>query len=390
MTRIERENVTVPVVVRSVGGDVRIKGRGGTALIVDGDGVQIEQIGPDQPLVIQSAGDCRMSVPDATSISVQSVGGDAKLTDLAGPGVGQSVGGDLILRNVRDARVANVGGNLRLKWAEGNISIENIGSDATIREIEGSVLVANVGADLYLRNIAGNCVIEQVGSDLVLNLAFVPGQDYRFSAGGDILCRVPPNTSARFVVPLHTELELDIEADVVETDEGQVITVGAGEALVSLHTGPHSTLRLVGEEEDYTINLGMQIEEELDARLSSLEERISAQLEGLDERIQSNAEQWVRQAERMAERAQRQAERAVEHVRERIERRGPKKKRHEFTFGWNLPPRPQAPGRPPKPPKPPVPVEPVTEQERMMILRMVQEGKITIEEAERLLAALDS
>jgi hypothetical protein len=39
---------------------------------------------------------------------------------------------------------------------------------------------------------------------------------------------------------------------------------------------------------------------------------------------------------------------------------------------------------------PPSPREPVTEQERLMILKMVQDGKITIEEAERLLSALES
>jgi len=33
--------------------------------------------------------------------------------------------------------------------------------------------------------------------------------------------------------------------------------------------------------------------------------------------------------------------------------------------------------------------EPVKEEERLMILQMVQEKKITIEEAERLLAALE-
>jgi hypothetical protein len=34
--------------------------------------------------------------------------------------------------------------------------------------------------------------------------------------------------------------------------------------------------------------------------------------------------------------------------------------------------------------------DPVSEQERLMILQMVRDNKITIEEAERLLSALDS
>ena len=60
-----------------------------------------------------------------------------------------------------------------------------------------------------------------------------------------------------------------------------------------------------------------------------------------------------------------------------------KSRKRDFgeSFAWGFPPEP------PKPPRPPV--EPVSEEERLVILRMVQENKISIEEAERLLAALE-
>jgi hypothetical protein len=41
----------------------------------------------------------------------------------------------------------------------------------------------------------------------------------------------------------------------------------------------------------------------------------------------------------------------------------------------------------PTPPKPPV--DPVTEEERLMILRMLEQKKITLEEADELLSALE-
>mgnify|MGYP003383801076 CR=1 FL=1 len=45
--------------------------------------------------------------------------------------------------------------------------------------------------------------------------------------------------------------------------------------------------------------------------------------------------------------------------------------------------------RPPAPPVPPKPKRaPATDEERMMILRMVEQGKISVEQAEKLLAAL--
>jgi hypothetical protein len=50
-------------------------------------------------------------------------------------------------------------------------------------------------------------------------------------------------------------------------------------------------------------------------------------------------------------------------------------------------PGPITPPVPPRPPQPKAPSGP-TDQERMQILRMLEEGKISVEQAEQLLAAL--
>ena len=48
------------------------------------------------------------------------------------------------------------------------------------------------------------------------------------------------------------------------------------------------------------------------------------------------------------------------------------------------------PSMPPVPPAPPRPqAEPVTDEERLTILKMLQEKKISIQDAEKLLAALE-
>jgi hypothetical protein len=271
-----------------------------------------------------------------------------------------------------------VGADLRVKWAEGDVKVVAVGADATIREVEGSVRVGRIGADLFLRNIDGSCVVDQVGADLLLSIAFAPGNEYRFRVGSDILCRVGPDANARFIMPSHVAVGLDVEAEVTEDDDNdqQIVTLGEGSATIYIDEAVE--LRLVGEGEDYMLNLGVQIEEELEARMSMLEEKLSQQLEGLDERIRSKTEHWAAQAERLSERAQRQAERTAERLRRRMEHKKEKRKGRPGTghVHWGTPP-------------PHPPLDPVTEQERLMILKMVQEGKITIEEAERLLAALE-
>lgn len=385
MTRIERPNANVPVIIQQVAGDLRVRGRSYGSLIIEGDNPHAEQIGEGQPYLVRCDGDCRLMVPSSVTVVVQQVGGDAKLTDLTGHTDIGHIGGDLTLREVQSVQVKAIGGALRIKRADGDVTVKAVGSDATVREVTGSLVVDAVGADLYIRNVGRTCIAHSVGGDLVLNVEFLPDVEYRFRAGGDILCRVEPDANARFIAPLDIALELDVPADVKEEGDHQIVTLGEGGAVIIIEDG--SSLRLVGEEEDYVLDLGVQIEEEVEARLSTLEEKLSQQLEGLDERIQAKTEQYVSQAERMARQAQEKAQRAAERFRRNMERdraRSPKGKRGEPPSFW---------GAPPPPPPPTAPrrrSDPVSEQERLMILQMVRENKISIEEAERLLAALDS
>jgi hypothetical protein len=377
-TRFERDGVEVPIVIQSVGGDLRLRGRPGDRLIVDGDNPQVEQIGDDQPYVVRCGGDARLAVPENVHISVQQVGGDAKITDLVASVDIKAVAGDLVIRNTQDIQIKAVGGDLRIKRADGNVTIENVGADATIREVSGTAWVARVGSDLYVRNVEGSCVAERVGTDLVLNIDFLPDFEYRFGAGGDILCRVQPDADVRFMLPPDVEVQLDVAAEISEADNQQIVLLGDGSATVRIDQA--QSLRLVGEEEDYMFSLGVQIEEELEARMSSLEEKLTQQLAGLDERIQTKSEQFTTHAEKLARRAEREAERTAEQLRRTLDRQMKRKRdagprRMRFTVSDSPLSRRS---------------EPVSEQERLMILQMVRDNKITIEEAERLLSALDT
>ncbi len=379
MTHLEYDEVRGPLVVQRVGGDLRIRGRAGSRLVAEGDGVQGKRADNNgASLALQSAGDLRLSVPQGLEVHVQQVGGDAKLTEIGGVVQVQSVGGDLVVRQAVAVTLRAVGGDLRLKGISGDVDVQTVGGDATVREVGGAVHIAAVGEDLYLHNISGDCAVESVGDDLVLSLDFAPKKTYRFRAAGDILCRVGEDANVRFILPAEAELRLDMQAKVGEgTDGRQVVTLGAGK--VEVHILGAEMLRLVGEAEDYMLNFGVQLEEEIEARLSWLEEKLNRQLEGLDAQLQEQAERWGAQAGRWAERilgarwdwSPREPKR---------KRRTPGPRRKRFTASE----RPLRHDGPPPPPK-----EPVTDNERQMILQMVSDGQITVEEAEQLLAALD-
>jgi hypothetical protein len=95
---------------------------------------------------------------------------------------------------------------------------------------------------------------------------------------------------------------------------------------------------------------------------------------GSGDELAARIQEKVQGALRMAE------ERAKEY-----ERRGGAdyERRRNRAGSWPPPPPPPQPPRPPRPA-----AAPVSEEERLMILRMISEGDINVEQAEKLLAAL--
>ncbi len=180
------------------------------------------------------------------------------------------------------------------------------------------------------------------------------------------------------MLPLGIDVQLDMAADITEEADQQIVLLGDGSA--SVHIERRSRCGWSVEDEDYMLSLGVQIEEELDARMSTLEEKLNQQFAGLDERIQAKSEQFASHAEKMARRAEREAERAAEQIRRSLDRQFKRKRdagprRMRFTVSDSPASRR---------------TDPVSEQERLMILQMVRDNKISIEEAERLLSAFDS
>ena len=117
---------------------------------------------------------------------------------------------------------------------------------------------------------------------------------------------------------------------------------------------------------------GQQFEAQMTDMQRKLEERL-ANIPFVD------SQDVARRAREAAERARRQAERSTERARVRAERAGRRHAQYGPGVRWT--------GVPPQPLRPPA--EPISDAERMAILKMVQDKKITADEAARLLAALE-
>ncbi len=405
----------VEIEIESVGGDLIIEGRAEAEIRVRGDSPDVRIESGGQRAAIRSDGDCRLRVPQGAALRVASVGGDAKIVDVKGEITMESVGGDLVIRDAGPAKINSVDADLELKRISGDVKVEHVGADGSFREIEGAVRVATIGADALVDNVQGPCEIENVGADLVLDLAFLPHNEYHFHAvGSDVLIRVQSDIGVQFVVPHSTQRAIELRGVSIESDgDEDRIILGDGAAEVRFEA-IGGELMLVSQGKEFA-SFGVHLEH-LDDVINT---HIHEHLGNLDDIINSQINEQLadvrRQAERATERAREKAERIAEKVKrdaERMQREAERnaeraRRRHgwQFDFRWPgekrkrgpMPPEPPMPPMPPGwtargkrdpgPPQPPV--DPVTNEERLAILRMVENKQITVEEAERLLAALE-
>jgi SHOCT-like domain len=343
-----------------VGGDVNVRGIGGPDTIVESDGPDHKVLQIKDSLSIgSSGGDCTCRMPQGAKIAFENVGGDMHVKDIYGAIQLSRLGGDFSSRRTCGMSVGSVGGCCDMRGVNGDLTLTSAGCDAVIQECSGMVRVEDIGGDCVIRDIPAGFEIGQVGGDLEISTAVQPGAQCRAHAQGDLGIELPPESSVRLIFPAGTELSLaDGLAAYTEGDQ-MIVTLGSGEATIELSAGGDVTVRLDDGQrrgaarnfDDYMMNVSAQI----DAHLRGLED-----LDDLPERVRFGVERRINAAMRQVQSAQREARRAADAARK--DAWGPS----QWQDG-----------------------ESSSEAERMAILKMLEEGKITVQDAQKLLAALE-
>jgi hypothetical protein len=332
----------------------------------------------DDRVRLSCNGDCVMRVPQDASIQIQLVRGDARVKSMRGSLTVGRVAGDLGIQGAGPTEVDTVQGDCLVRAIQGDFKVNQVAGDASLREVQGQLIVSAAGGDVRASDIAGG-VTATAGGDASVSLSPVIGQTYRVSTGGDLVLRVPPGASAR-VHMTSSSNQIRVRAPGVSNVVGKgshQVTLGAGEAEIVLAAG--GDMLLAGD-------AGAQPADDVGVRLEAEFARMG---DAIGRRAQEAAERATRHAEMHAQRAAQKAARKAERVAERVVR---ETERHTRDWGARRGFQFDMPfGGPPGAPRaaPPPPAQPVSDEERLAVLRMVEQKKITIEQAERLLAALE-
>jgi DUF4097 and DUF4098 domain-containing protein YvlB len=384
-----------------IGGDLRVRGWAKSELKATGDELSVSSPDNGQTVNITCDSDCDLLIPVGSSIQIETIEGDAKITEVNGAVQIETIGGDLSVREVGQLIAETVGGDLHVRQVTGDARLNTIGGDGTLFKVKGNLHIDQVGGDAYIRDVDQDCIVETIGGDLILQIPFHTGKTYRVNAAGDLLCQVLPGTNAHLDITAYGEMSFGVEsarAKVTRPDEQHAkVMIGTEGAQVQLTA--HGDFQLLEEDSEVDFEEGFEIN--LDVDIDRIMEQTARAAERARRQAERIRDQIEREAERTAAEIRRQAERAASEAQREAERATAKSKRGvKFSWSWddgkmkrNMGFPPPVPPVPPVPPMPPTmatnPSQPVTNEERLLILRMVESKQITVEQAEKLLAALE-
>ncbi len=358
------------------GGDERrvsLRSRG------QGEDVEFQQAHEDK-LTLSSRADCTLTCPRGATVAIQAVHGNLKIKGVTGTLSIGNVHGDVVLHHAGPSTLEQIHGDLNAYQVTGDLNVRHLSGDAKVRDVDGALNVKQVGSDLKANGIVGGMIAEMVGADVLLGPPFSPGAVYRVQAGSDLRVRIPGEANLRLALRAGGHVRSRIPDLTLKKVDGEMTGVlGDGSATLEALVGGGVSLQLLDAEagigDDISFDfvadlegLGVQIEASIAEAMAEMETRLHESLGRFSSgRTSTKIEQAKEQALRKAERA---AERAAEQARLRAERA---QRRWQRVSGERSGPKP----------------DPVSEEERMRILRMVENGDITPEQAAELLAALE-
>ncbi len=351
------------------------------------DGVDWHQEG--EVLRIISLENCEVSLPPGARVTVERAAGDVHLRGLSGSIQVQKVGGDLSLQELGEVEVLSVQGDCRARRVQRRLSVQEVCGDFRGLELAAEVTAREVHGDFVLMQ-AGGAVTAEADGDVRLGLAQVR-QALRVRASGDLAVYLPSGAAACLEMTAWSrDIRVQLNGQTQRLDEKrQRVVLGAGGPVVWLESRG-SLLVSDGRADEGRLREGFQ---KVDNRWERLEERIAHHVQSSEEATR-RAQELAERATRRAQEATRQAEERVRAAMQRLEERmNAAGKSWAEAFDVDFRAADVAPAQPPVSPDTLAVSDngsATSEEERILILRMLQEKKITVEEAEKLFEALEN
>lgn len=361
MTTTQYETSPTPHITISCHDDLSLIGSSDQRVLIeiddDSPASKIDRSG--ETITINALDDCEIMCPLNSTVTIQLVSGDLRVIQLTGALAIDTVNGDATLREIGPLMIKTVQGDLELRDVEGEARIETVRGDVKVKHVAGPLSINRVSGDLVAEDLGAGASFGKIDGDLKIETELRPNQNYNANANGDIVLVVLGGGAK---MNLASKGELRSRVPMTEwqgNDRAATGVLGDGSAIVNL-SARGDVLILSGDSQWGVDGISDHVESMIESAMDRFETEMTRVQRQLEERFGSQADRLRRQTDRA-------------------------KKRTERAAGsWGSFFHSPRAGSTPAPA-----VEPVTDQERMAILKMVEEKKITSDEAAKLLAALE-
>lgn len=320
-----------------------------------------------------------LSVPKNIQFVIERIYGNLETAGGLGKMLIENVSGNCTIQSTENLTIENVSGNCKIGTITSKAKISNVGGNLSFIVENGVLSINGVGGNLTGK--ADQITLStSVGGNLKLEANQFVGEENHLRAGGSIKLHLPELNN------LSINAKAGGIASIISGENTEKFTngkfekkFGPGENIVQLKAG--GNIKVSDQEADFEINqnFGTADDDYVDEIEHKFETR-ALQSSGFDFSDLFDIDSEI--GERVREKTQ-MADEKIQKAMEKMERK------FSFKEEYGMP-------RPPRPPRTPVEPQPrgpksspVSNEEKMMILQMLQDKKITAEEADRLLRALE-
>jgi hypothetical protein len=297
------------------------------------------------------------------------------------------VSGQVMAKSIGPLSITKVASNLNARNVEGSLECELVTGNVNLQDIEGRIKLDKVNGNLVIKGYSSGVQAEARGN-ATLRLDPEPGNQYVIKAGGNINCRLSADTNARVVLTSGAK-NIRVNAlgskDHLQVGEHEMI-IGEGETEIILNSGGIIDFSIPTQEDsDWAFEFDFEkdintvaddisqiVTEQIELQLESLGEHLSNLSENLASIGPVTSEKTRRKLEAKRKQLERKLARIERKASERAKQAGQRARTTRSRFSYRT-----------------TPSDPVSDEERQQVLQMLQDKKITVQEAEILLAALE-
>lgn len=350
--------------------------------------------------------DCDMSLPVDATVYLDRASGNARVRNLTKRLRIRRVNGTLALQNTADVEVEGISGSCLVQEIGGDLDIEKIDGSLRGEKVYGNLEVEKISGNVDLSGVTKKVRLRSYGK-IHLSLSRDNVEEINLRSSGDIVLNLPLEADATIQVKTSArkaELKIGERSEVVR-DREHTFVLGAGIQKINLDAA--GKVNIVGEPVDPSDVA--KLFKELDGLWEELKKESEARREAKDREIHFEVEMMGKTAQ-IVEQAMEGAiktigdpeftskitQEALDRTEKRVQDALRRVEEHLRIMGFDISQAPTPPSAPSAPFAPPDPFEDlnedeykVTAEERLIIMQMLQQGKISVEEADQLLRALE-